>query len=230
MLIGFLRDLLASPGWLGGIVAVAMMTGGYVWFHWAEALKEKGRDRDRLLRRLRRGGNWRAQYVGRLRRVLARVDRFMGDARRPGWACRRLTGGGPWPCWTARSFDRCALMAVVYPFLSLHATWLISGEAGDLGETLRLRAEPDPGSRIVSAGLIVVVLYTMVKSYRASGRMQSWRLSRTMRGHDPTGAQAWAWVPFWPTLASSANRISTGLPAADVLAGKAPLIRLGNFF
>ena len=121
-LIGSLKDLFPGNTWLFWIVLVAAMAAGYVWYHWLDALKEAGRDRNRLLRRLRRGGDWRAQYIWRLRRFLAHVDRFLGDARRPGRACRRLTGGGPWPCWTAASFDRCALMAVVYPFLSIYAT------------------------------------------------------------------------------------------------------------
>ena len=132
-LIGAFKDLFPGGSPLFWIVLISAIAASYVWFHWVDALKEGGRDRARLLRRLRRGGDWRDQYVWRLRRFLAHVDRFLGDTRRPGPACRWVTGGGPWPCWTARSFDICALMALVYPFLSIYATWLWSGEAGDLG-------------------------------------------------------------------------------------------------
>jgi hypothetical protein len=47
-----------------------------------------------------------------------------------------------------------------------------------------------------------------------------WRLSlsRTMGGREPTGAQMYSRLPFWPTRASSWSQILIGLPAAMALA------------
>src|ERR1700750_146571 len=57
---------------------------------------------------------------------------------------------------------------------------------------------------------------------------ESWRLSRTMGGREPTGAQMYSRLPFWPTRASSWNQISIGLPAAE--AGNAWGTRGGEVF
>jgi len=57
---------------------------------------------------------------------------------------------------------------------------------------------------------------------------ESWRLSRTMGGREPTGAQMYSRLPFWPTRASSWNQISIGLPAAE--AGTAWVTRVAKFF
>jgi hypothetical protein len=59
---------------------------------------------------------------------------------------------------------------------------------------------------------------------------ESRRLSRTARGREPMGAQTYSNVPCCPTLASSWNQISTGLPAAVVLPSRASFTRLENFF
>ena len=136
--VNWLLEKLLSllPEILGLIVLASLALASCVTKYCAEALKTPGPDMRRLMGLLRRGGEWRWRYVRMLRIALDRVDQFFNDAGRPGLACRWVTGGGAWPCWTARSFDKCALIGVVYPFLALFLTWVVTGDAGDLGEVL----------------------------------------------------------------------------------------------
>src|ERR1700758_338495 len=57
---------------------------------------------------------------------------------------------------------------------------------------------------------------------------ESWRLSRTIGGRDPIGAQTYSSDPFCPTLASSWNHTSMSFSIAD--GGKTSRLRLRNFF
>ena len=51
---------------------------------------------------------------------------------------------------------------------------------------------------------------------------------RTARGRDPRRAQTRVSVPCWPTLASSWNQISSGLPEAA--SGRLSLTQAAKFF
>ena len=151
------------------ILTVSAILTSWAWLDCAGALKEDGPDRLRLLRLLRHGGEWHWRYIWFLRHFLNRADRFLGDAGQPDRACRWLTGESGWPCWTASSFDRCALIAVVYPVLGMFVTWVFLGEAGDLGERLALRTNIGFGQRIGTVLFIIPFLYMGIRISRASG-------------------------------------------------------------
>ena len=68
------------------------------------------------------------------------VDRFFGDA---GMADRTLFPRAfglctPAPLWTAPAFDRCLLLALIYPALMILTTWAISGHVGPAEAALSL--------------------------------------------------------------------------------------------
>jgi hypothetical protein len=78
-------------------------------------------------------GNMAARlYAQRLSPFLDVVDRFFGDA---GMADRTLFPHAfglrtPAPLWTAPAFDRCLLLAFVYPVAAIFMIWAISGHVG----------------------------------------------------------------------------------------------------
>jgi hypothetical protein len=78
------------------------------------------------LRRSLRGGNIAARlYSDWLTKFLDAVDRFLGDA---GMADRTLFPRAfglktPAPLWTAPAFDRCLLLALIYPIATISIIW-----------------------------------------------------------------------------------------------------------
>lgn len=75
-------------------------------------------------------GNVGHFYARGVRRALARLDRFMGDAGKQddglfpnafGLLRRRA------PLWTMQSFDRCLMLAFIYPLLVITLIWLFFG-------------------------------------------------------------------------------------------------------
>jgi hypothetical protein len=67
---------------------------------------------------LKTGGSFDRAYVGALGWALDRVDVFFGDVGRDN------------PTWTAASYDRCLLLALVYPLAAMFAIWVASGQVG----------------------------------------------------------------------------------------------------
>jgi hypothetical protein len=86
-------------------------------------------------------GNLAARlYTERLTSVLNWVDRFFGDA---GMAHRTLFPHAfglrtPAPLWTAPAFDRCLLIALIYPIATIFIIWAVSGHVGPAENALHL--------------------------------------------------------------------------------------------
>jgi len=81
-------------------------------------------------------------YARWLTAFLDRVDRFFGDA---GQADQTLFPHAfglrtPAPLWTAPAFDRCLLLALLYPIASIFIIWAIYGQVGPAEAALRLKA------------------------------------------------------------------------------------------
>ena len=71
-------------------------------------------------------------YARRLNAFLNAVDHFFGDA---GMADRTLFPRAfglktPAPLWTAHAFDRCLLLALIYPIATIFIIWAVSGHVG----------------------------------------------------------------------------------------------------
>ncbi len=85
------------------------------------------------------GGNLAARlYAKWLSKFLDWTERFFGDA---GMADRTLFPRAfglkkPAPLWTAPAFDRCVLLALVYPIATILLIWAISGDVGPAEEAL----------------------------------------------------------------------------------------------
>ena len=163
----------------GLILALSVGAGSAAMWLQQGALKEPGHDRDRLLRSLRLGGDLRRHYVFWVTRALNWIDRFLGDAGKAAQSLRVpfIRNRRRAPYWTGWSFDKCALLAVVYPFMGMFATWVWAGEAGEVGETLGL-TKASPWVRIVALVMVLWMIFALARSRRATGwRSVLWLLA-----------------------------------------------------
>ena len=87
---------------------------------------------DSLRRSLAQGGLPARIYSERLQAILDAVDRFFGDAD---MAHRTLFPSAfglrkPAPLWTTAAYDRCLLLALLYPIAVVFIGWTASGHVG----------------------------------------------------------------------------------------------------
>lgn len=123
-------------------------------------------------------GNVGHFYARGVRRALARLDRFMGDAGKQDDGMLPRAFGllrHRAPLWTTRSFDRCLLLALLYPLIVILATWLCYGTpgAGHLGpaeQALGLK-EASFAARLTSTAPIVIFFLAMTLNLRSG----SWK-------------------------------------------------------
>ena len=99
-------------------------------------------------------------YAERLTRFLDWVDRFFGDVD---MANRTLFPHAfglrtPAPLWTAPAFDRCLLLALVYPILTVFVIWVVSGDVGPTQAVLGLSARASVWRGLAAAGMIAFIL------------------------------------------------------------------------
>lgn len=76
-------------------------------------------------------------YARRLGAFLDKLDAFFGDARGQGERAFLLMKCAP--LWTANSYDRCLLLALIYPIGVIVLVWAVSGEVGPAEQALGLR-------------------------------------------------------------------------------------------
>ena len=135
-------------GWLGGAAfsGVAISLAYYYWMICGYAGHPKGspeRGRYNNLRTgLRRGGGIGRAYEALLRSALYRLDIVLGDSQnRPSPSLPLVMGiKDQAHIWTAQSYDRCLLFAVVYPVFGIICAWSISGHVGPAEVALSLPA------------------------------------------------------------------------------------------
>ncbi len=122
------------------------------------------------------GGTPAKVYANLLEWLLHKVDKFFGDAGRDdrSWFARRLGLETPGPRWTAPAFDKCLLLALVYPILTIYIVWFLTGEVvDDVKKAVHL---PDlsgqsVGYSVLSRGLfgfgLVILIYVFWRGLRA---------------------------------------------------------------
>ena len=153
------------------IVVIALGAAGIAMWFQEGALKEPGHDRDRLVRSLRLGGDLRRHYVFWVSRALNRVDRFLGDDGKAEWSLRvrLIDNHRPAPYWTGWSFDKCALLAVVYPLAAMFCTWAWAGEAGEFGDALGFAVATSSWRRAIVLVFVVGCGIAITDYVRSSG-------------------------------------------------------------
>jgi hypothetical protein len=121
------------------------------------------RDYAALRRTLATEGLAGRAYERWLTAALAAVDRFFGDAE-DGAAHGSLWPQAfglrvPAPLWTPASFDRCLLLALLYPLATIVLFWLISGHVGEAERALGLAKGLTGWRRLgLSAGITFALL------------------------------------------------------------------------
>jgi len=118
------------------------------------------------------GGTPAKVYAKWLTWALGKVDAFFGDAGRNDRSrfARRLGLETPGPRWTAAAFDRCLLLALIYPVLTIYAVWVWSGHVGVAEQSLSLPPSSAGYSGLWRAllGLTCVVeAYAVMRASRA---------------------------------------------------------------
>jgi hypothetical protein len=177
-----ITELLPLPVWLAliSLLLLALILGRYYLLVLDGGGDARGSDERRQYHRLRRrlaaGGTPALVYNRWLTFVLEKVDRFFGDAGRndKSWIARVLhleTGG---PRWTANAFDRCLLLALIYPVFTVLALWTFSGHVGVAEHALLLPMD-DPNSyypalrRSLTFFVLIFAFYAFRKFHFSSG-------------------------------------------------------------
>lgn len=167
--------------WVLGFLA----TIGFVWrflYHWevigaggAAAGTGLRETYDVLRARLASHEDANDGYARRLKTFLAKVDRFFGDAESP--RQRAVLLRDPAALWTAPAFDRCLLLALLYPVGVIFLVWAVSGEIGPAEQALALKTV-DGWRRFLSIVAIAFTTFANFAMWRAWGTEQAdrWRL------------------------------------------------------
>lgn len=166
---------------LAVIIFAAGLVFSFSYHVYQTVLKEAGRDSTLLLNRLKKSGNLRQLYGRLLWRALNRLDRLLGDAGRAEMSLPSPFGNRRrWPYWTAISFDRCALIAMMSPLAAMLLLWICTGDTDDVGQALGLRRHVDDAGHWLDAIpllLFGVAVFGWRRSNRAAGsRSILWRL------------------------------------------------------
>jgi hypothetical protein len=115
------------------------------------------------------GGNLAARlYAKWLTAFLDAVDHFFGDAEK---TVRTLFPHAfglqePAPMWTAPAFDRCLLLALIYPIATIFLIWAVSGHVGPAEKALFLSYLPglQRGFVVAAAGFQGFVLRRLMQT------------------------------------------------------------------
>jgi hypothetical protein len=127
------------------------------------------------------GGNLAAQlYAKWLTAFLDGVERFFGDA---GMANRTLFPRAfglrtPAPLWTAPAFDRCLLLAFIYPIATIFLIWAISGHVGPAEEALALKPNLPGWSRALAAAAFAFFIGAVWRGFSLTARKGAGWLDR----------------------------------------------------
>jgi len=143
----------------------------------AEPVGTRERNEYDALRERIASGNWIArEYARRLDAFLNAIDRFFGDA---GMADRTLFPHAfglrkPAPLWTAPAFDRCLLLALVYPIAAIVLIWAVSNHIGPAELALGLRATDGWGRAVTMLTLGFLAFATWRATFAQGWRSPTW--------------------------------------------------------
>jgi hypothetical protein len=199
-----LTSLLAIAGAVGGL-AFSLMYRRYLGVLGAGGGRSgyPAREAYDRLRESLLGGNLAARmYTNRLSAFLDAVDRFFGDA---GMADRTLFPHAfglrtPVPLWTASAFDRCVLLALIYPIATILIIWAAAGHVGPAEAALQLKSDLPGWQRVVGVAIIAVSVIAILRSSRSKGWM------------------SWIWFAFAMILAVLAGVIALSTSASELAA------------
>jgi hypothetical protein len=154
---------------------IGLGIGIYYWTVFGYGAFAKGspqRDRyNRLRTSLRTGGRVGPTYERMLRATLEGVDRFFGDNDQ---ADRTLFPHAfglkeRAPLWTARSFDRCLVIALIYPIAVILLIWAATGRVGPAEGALQLPLAAPGWKRGLALGGLAISCVAFFQVRRPEG-------------------------------------------------------------
>ena len=140
----------------------------------AQGAKPKGsierQDYDRLRASLAED-NLARLYARMLTKFLDWIERFFGDAGMADWTLFPRAFGlrKPAPLWTAPAFDRCLLLALIYPIATIFLIWAISGHVGPAEEALGMKPDVPGSSRSSTMAGVGFEVFAIWCAARAQG-------------------------------------------------------------
>jgi hypothetical protein len=145
-------------------LVVSLMYGRYVGVLGSGGEAEGSREQKAyaaLRQSLVGGGLIGPIYVRWITAFLDGVDHFFGDADTAAGTLFPHAFGlkTPSPSWTAPAFDRCLLLALLYPIATIHIIWAISGIVGPAEAALHLIPNanfPERAGEITAIGFLVL--------------------------------------------------------------------------
>jgi hypothetical protein len=124
----------------------------------------------RALRNSLAKGNWAARLYSRwLTAFLDAVDRLFGDADR---ATRAFGLKTPKPLWTAAAFDRCLLLAAIYPIAVMFVIWAVTGHVGPAEKAFHIERNLFGWQRAVAAAAVACAMFAAWRAYPTNDRLQ----------------------------------------------------------
>ena len=117
-------------------------------------------------------GEW---YRKEVTRKLNGVAHWFGDTDHPNSErlCGHLGLYQARPLWTSNSYDKCLLLALLYPLLCLMIFWVINGATGSVEQALGLTENQSMPRRIVVVGGLLVFILLLRKGVRSESIL-SW--------------------------------------------------------
>ena len=153
-------------------VATAYYTLIFNSYGLESATPEQRQKFDSFKAQLEAGGRVAAIYERTLTRALGAVDRFFGDADP---AVPTLWPGafgftGRKPFWTAPAYDRCLIIALIYPLAMMYVIWGYSGHVGPGEAAIGL----PPGIAGWQRLLAIEAILMMLLSFYAMQKAERW--------------------------------------------------------
>jgi hypothetical protein len=130
-------------------------------------------DYEKLRASLKEGNLASRLYAKWLTKFLDWIERFFGDAGRANRTLFPHAFGlkKPAPFWTAPAFDRCLLLALIYPIATIFLIWAISSHVGPAEAALGLKRDVQVWLR---GSAVASLLFASFALFRAV-RMERWQ-------------------------------------------------------
>lgn len=116
------------------------------------------------------GGKGQQLNARWLTALLHRTDQFFGDlGHHSAWQLRVFRLQHAAPLWSAPAYDRCLLLALIYPLGVMFVGWVLSGQVGQAETALAFGPQTSWPKRLLVLVTTVSLLCAMVKFDHAMG-------------------------------------------------------------
>jgi hypothetical protein len=176
------------------------------------------------------GGNMPARlYAKSLSAFLDAIDRFFGDAGKADQTLfpRAFGLNTPAPLWTAPAFDRCLLIALIYPIVAIILIWAISGHVGPAEAALGLAPNVAPWRRGLAVAGFALAVFAVWRSVTVKSFVRKMGAFAVANAFAIAGAIAGTGTWAGPGTGASALAVAVALIGAGPVAGAGAVLVAG---